>query len=306
MQSSNVPLDELSGELDQLFSIHELDQDPFSRFVPQVYQKIGFDYTDIFQPDFCERFNGLMLRSGDIIKEVYCAAFPTPEIVEQVMMTAKEGSLLFLHHPIDMEVSGVGFLPIHPNNLEWLRTQGISVYACHAPMDCHDEIGTAASIVKAFEIEVEGSFAQYCNGYAGRIGTIAPLHLKELIKEGQKIFGVNRVEIGGDCPTIVTKIAVVPGGGDDTEFFEEAEQRGADVYITGEWYTRTMPPDEKGADWAKANRTACETYAEKSKMAFLGFSHAATEFLVMKTQMRDYFRRKGLKIICLEQTDWWR
>lgn len=41
-------------------------------------------------------------------------------------------------------------------------------------------------------------------------------------------------------------------------------------------------------------------------MALLGFSHAATEFLVMKRQMTGYFRGRGLQVECLEQSDWWR
>jgi len=41
-------------------------------------------------------------------------------------------------------------------------------------------------------------------------------------------------------------------------------------------------------------------------MALLGFSHAATEFLVMKEQMAGYFQRRGLQVECLEQSDWWR
>jgi hypothetical protein len=41
-------------------------------------------------------------------------------------------------------------------------------------------------------------------------------------------------------------------------------------------------------------------------MALLGFSHAATEFLVMERQMAGYFQRHGLHLECLAQSDWWR
>jgi hypothetical protein len=58
-----------------------------------------------------------------------------------------------------------------------------------------------------------------------------------------------------------------------------------------------------GHEWAAGNRAACQAYAESTGMALLGFSHAATEFLVMKTQMADYFRERGLEVSCLEQAD---
>jgi hypothetical protein len=62
----------------------------------------------------------------------------------------------------------------------------------------------------------------------------------------------------------------------------------------GEWYTRTVPPEESERRWAEANRAACGLHAQSSKMALLGFSHAATEFLVMRRQVADRFQCRGL------------
>lgn len=46
---------------------------------------------------------------------------------------------------------------------------------------------------------------------------------------GQRVFNVERVERGGGNPSPVTRITVLPGGGDDPVFFQEAEQLGAQV-----------------------------------------------------------------------------
>jgi hypothetical protein len=187
-----------------------------------------------------------------------------------------------------------------------MRDEGISIYSCHAPLDCHDEIGTNASIGEAFRVRVEQSFAQYGNGFAARMGVIRPVSLDDLVAKGKEVFGVERAEVGGAEPAQITRVAIVAGGGDDVELMEEAETLGAQAYITGEWYTRTMPPEESERRWAEGNRAACELYAQSSKMAMLGFSHAATEFLVMRSQMADWFQRQGLGVECLEQSDWWR
>jgi hypothetical protein len=160
--------------------------------------------------------------------------------------------------------------------------------------------------VQALGVRVERPFAPYGEGCAGRIGSITPIGLDELINQGREIFGVERVEIGGARPPLITRIAIVAGGGDEAELMEQAEEFGAQAYITGEWYTRTTPPDEAGAQWATANRAACKAFAERSNMALLGFSHAASEYLVMKSQMDDYFKGRGLQVVCLEQSDWWR
>jgi len=302
-----TPLKDLVRDLDALYSLQDWDTDPaMSRFAPRVYQSIDYDYTEAFEADFCKRFNGLMLRSGDVVEEVFCAAFPSPDVLDALLTATSGNDLLFLHHPIDMEVSGVGFLPIPPGRLEQLRARGVSIYVCHAPMDCHDEIGTNASIVQAFDVQVEHSFARYGNGFAGRVGSVAPVGLAALVRTGQEVFGVYRVEIGGADPGIASRVAIVAGGGDEVELFEEAERLDAQVYITGEWWTRTTPPGDEEEEWAEGNRAACKAHAGQSQMAFLGFSHAASEFLVMKSQMADYFRQRGLGVVCLERDDWWR
>jgi putative NIF3 family GTP cyclohydrolase 1 type 2 len=300
-------LDELRHELDELFSIYEWERDPaMSRWFPRVYRALDYDYTQILEPDFCVRFNGLMLRAAETVEQVFCAAFPCPEAVEKVLESKKGRALLVLHHPIDMAVAGTGFLPIPPAVLEHMKAEGVSVYSCHAPMDCHDEIGTNASIVQAFQVHVEQSFAGYGNGFAGRIGVIRSVSLDELIARGRRVFGVERAEVGGAEPAHISRVAIVAGGGDDVEVMEEAEVLGAQAYITGEWYTRTMPPEESERRWAESNRAACQRYAETSGMALLGFSHAATEFLVMRSQMAEWFRHQDLQVECLEQSDWWR
>lgn len=127
-----------------------------------------------------------------------------------------------------------------------------------------------------------------------------------MIDKGRAIFGVERVEIGGARPHNVTKVGIVPGGGDDTDLFAEAESLGAEAYVTGEWYTRTTPADHAGRRWAEANRGKCRVYAEQTGMALLGFSHAASEFLVMTRHMAAFFEAKGVPVHCLKQSDWWR
>jgi putative NIF3 family GTP cyclohydrolase 1 type 2 len=300
-------LDELKRELDSLFAIDNWDRDPaMSRWVPRVYQAVGYDYARILEPDFCARFNGLMLRSAGNVEKVYCAAFPCPQVVEKVLADDTRGALLFLHHPVDMEVAGDGFLPLPPQALERMKAQGSSVYACHAPLDCHDEIGTNASIVRALQVRTVQSFARYGSGFAGRVGTLAPVPLAELVARGQKAFGVERAEVGGASPELIKRVAIVAGGGDDVALMQEAEALGAQAYITGEWYTRTVGVGASERQWAEDNRAACRAYAASSGMALLGFSHAATEFLVMRDQMAGLFQRRGLPVECLAQDDWWR
>jgi len=71
MGGKEISLSELVCELDMLFSIHDWDTDPgMSRFVPRVYQGIGFDHATIFEADFCERFDISRTVVRQAIKEL--------------------------------------------------------------------------------------------------------------------------------------------------------------------------------------------------------------------------------------------
>jgi hypothetical protein len=49
----------LENRLNDFFKVKELDKDPgFSKFIPMVYDPIGFDWKNYFEQDFTKRFNG--------------------------------------------------------------------------------------------------------------------------------------------------------------------------------------------------------------------------------------------------------
>jgi putative NIF3 family GTP cyclohydrolase 1 type 2 len=111
--------------------------------------------------------------------------------------------------------------------------EGFSLYACLALMDCV-EGGTTSAMTRAFGVRGERQWASYRHGYAGRYGCVNSVSLKGLVEKGMRIFGVERVRKGGACPDSIERIAIVAGGGDDVNFFMEAERIGVQAYITGE------------------------------------------------------------------------
>ena len=294
-------------ELDTYYKIADWPPDPaMTEWVPKVCERGGYDYREIFEPGFCEKFNGLMLRAGNEVKHVYCSAFATPDVMKSIFDAGTSDALLFLHHPVNMEVCGRGFLPIPAAVVKELQKRSISVYGCHAPMDCHDEIGTNAAIVEALDVSVEKSFLEYGRGFAGRIGVIKRESTNSLLKKIMGIFGVRRLEIGGCLNTEVSRIAIVAGAGDDIEHLQDARDSSCDMYLTGEWYPRYTPEDDAGKDVVARSKKEINEFSRNTKMILVGASHAASEFLVMKTQMKQYFEGKGLPTTPVPQKDWWR
>ena len=144
------------------FRIRAVPVDPaFSRFLPMAYDPIGFPWRDAFEPEFVERFKGLMLRGRDSVSKAWLVSFPSEEALAPILERAQPGDLIFSHHPIDMRCGdprgklGVGFVPIKTETLRRLKEQELSFYACHVPLDIHPEISTSFLVMRAFAPLVE-------------------------------------------------------------------------------------------------------------------------------------------------------
>jgi len=275
-------------------------------WVPRTYSNAGYDYTKKFEAGFCAKYNGLMLRAGDTVEKVFCSAFAAPDVLQRILSTNANDAMLFLHHPVDLEVCGAGFLPVRAEFVSAFEERRISIYSCHAPLDCHERVGTNAAIVDALGVKPEKSFVRYGLGYAGRIGTIEIQSTDLLLKSIRDIFGVSRMEVGGCLTTEVKRIAIVAGGGDEIGHLRQAQENSCDMYLTGEWYPRYTPQDEDVRSSVARLKEEIASFTQNLKMVLVGVSHAASEFLVMKTQIKDYFESKGLPVEAIPQKNWWR
>ena len=287
-------LSSLVARLDALFALGSLERDPgFSLFVPMVYDPIGFDWRRRFEPGFAERFNGLVVRGGGRVGAVFCAAFPSAEVLDDFLRAASPGDLLFCHHPIDLRsgdprgAMGAGFVPIQPATLDLLAERNLSLYACHAPMDtARGGIGTTAAMVEALGLAPEADFFPYGNGFAGVVCAAPPRSTDEWEAELLRVFGVPYVDRAGPDRARIERVAVVPGGGNSVDAFREAEALGARAYVTGE--IRSYVDDEFGA----RNRAEVDAYLATGAMSLLGVSHVASEERVMERQMVPWLRRE--------------
>ena len=306
MNPSTVLISKVTNTLDSFFEVKELEKDPaMSRFVPMVYRKTQ-QWKKIFEPDFLKRFNGLMIRGSDEIRTVFTASFPHDEIIQQFISQSQEGDLLFLHHPIPLECGdprgdlGRGFLPINSLLLQKVVEKRLSIYSCHAPLDYNKKVSTNRAIAEALKAKIESEFLPYGNGYVGLIATINPISTNKLIIRLKKIFGVPYVDFAGKNIDRITKIGIVAGGGDETEYSQAAKEREAQAYITGEIFSHY------DSDWGKQNTAKLKKYAKTVDISLIGVSHAASEFLVMKTQVPKFIKENfGIAVIPLSQKKWW-
>jgi putative NIF3 family GTP cyclohydrolase 1 type 2 len=294
--------------LDSLFGIRSSSPDPaFSRFVPMAYDPAGTDWQARFEPDFCRRFNGLMLRSVFDVKRVFLLVFPAQDVLERVLAQSGPGDLVFTHHPLDMRCGdprgawGLGFLPIPVAQLEALKEREVSFYSCHAPMDTNRQIGTTAALVEAMGGRYVGGFYPYGSGFAGAVCDIDPLSSCELAEKYRNLLGTPYLHEEGPRRQRVERVAIIPGCGDHVPSIKAAAEMGAQAYLTGEVHCHI------DNDYGRARMAEMRAYIAETPMTLLGGSHAASEFLVMRTQMAPWFERElGLETVLVPQSPWWR
>lgn len=291
----------LVDDLDRLFQLAGAAPDiAMSRHVPRVYAEAGVDWRRWATPEFAERFNGLMIRGRDEVGQVFAACFPSAAVLEQWLALARPGDLLITHHPIDVRINppdrrwAEDFAPIGSRHLAAITGRGLSVYAVHAPMDTSREVGTAAAIVAALGGTVEDDFWPYGAGGAGLICRVAPLSAAELVAAARRIFKVDPVEVAGPQRAVIERIAVVGGCGDRVTEMANAERRGAQAWLTGEIHVRA--DGEYGRRYADVR-----AFAERTTMTLVGVSHAASEQLVLRTQLTRWLaERHGLTPLLLD------
>lgn len=301
-------LAKIVAALDEFFDVPRSGADPaFSRFLPGVYDATPRPWQSWTEPPFATHFNGLMLRGAAAIRTVFLAAFPSDEVLRAFLDRADPGDLLFVHHPIDLESGdprgawGRFFRPIADEIIDALRARQLSIYSCHAPLDYHPTLSTSGSIAAALGGTVTGQFFPYGRGHAGIIASVPPTSFGDLKGQLQRIFHVPYLDSAGAQPAAIERVAIVAGAGDRVEQMRHAEAVGADAYITGEIHSRI------DTDYGHQKFADVEQFAASTRMALLGVSHAASEFLVMDREMQAWFKQRfAVATVPLAEDHWWR
>ena len=290
---------DLAARLDSFFHLERYESDDFEAIISFSYEA-GIPIERFARPEFLTRFNGLMLDNSGEVTRVFTLVFPSEAVLLEVERRAGgEAALIFTHHPMDFETSGRGLVPISGEWLQRLREMRISLYAAHAPLDCHESISTSRALAQAVGVPAEASFAGYHGGHAGVMGQIDPVPLDDFIERVRAACSVDLVDVKGHSGT-VRHVAVVAGGAAFPPLMQEALDAGCDTYLTGDYRVR------HGGAWAEEHRPQFDAFVETVPINLIGGSHYGTEALVLRNDMIEFFRDLGLPAEFVPQADPWR
>ncbi len=290
---------DVAAHLDDFFHLDDYPPEDFAEIV-EFCDDAGIPLAQYATPAFMRRHNGLMLANAAEIHPVYTLVFPSDDVIAEVRRRAYgRPALVFTHHPMDLETSGRGLMPIPTTTLERMREGGISLYSAHAPLDCHDAVSTSCALARAIGVPATETFAGFMGGCAGVIGEISPVAFDEFLGCVRRGCDIERLDTK-QAHDNVRRVAVVAGGAAFPPLMQEAVDAGCDTYVTGDFRVR------HGGPWAEEHRPEFDAFVADVPLNLIGASHFATEALVLRHDMIPIFAELGLGAEFVPQADPWR
>ncbi len=308
MASPSVSLSRVEELLDDTFAITRFGVDPaFRRFIPMVYDPIGFDWRSFFEPEFTERFNGVMIRGDSAVSKVWCISFPREAVLDWILARAQPGDVIFCHHPIDMEcgdpkgAKGRGFIPTPERLLQAIKDRRLTFFSCHIPLDINLGLSTSDAIVHILGGAATGTILPMGTGYAGRVCEIHAQSLDDVVRTCQAALGLPYVDLQGRARKLkITRVAVIAGGAGNVAFYQEADRVQADCLIAGEVTSKI------DNDLGRQRQAEIEQYLPTTNLIAIGLSHAASEFAVMRELVPFFEEHAGIPAEAVPEAQWWR
>jgi putative NIF3 family GTP cyclohydrolase 1 type 2 len=279
-----VKLDDLVARLDQYFRVPEVRGDDWSPGFEDCYPDPY--WREYVEAEYPTRWNGLMVRGAPDVEQVVTCVFPSDEIIGEL----PPRTLLFSEHPLDFAEVTL-FKPLARAAFERMRSEAISFYHAHAPLDMHPEVSPSRLVATGLgleELEEYGPIAEGIPGGACIVGKSA-LSLDDLARRLQELLGAEiPVEVVTRPREQAGRVAVVAGGGASVDLLEQSLARGCTSYVTGNAARRPQH------SFFSPKFDAFRALADAQEIALVDGTHYGTE-KPPQLAMAEWFRRLGLK-----------
>ena len=175
-----------------------------------------------------ESANGLQVEGREEVKKVALAVDACGYVFRQAAKLSAD--FIFVHHGLIW--GGIRSIKgTLRSRLKLLLENGLSLYACHLPLDAHPELGNNAQLLKLLGIERRGEFGEYHGrriGYWGELPQRMSVASFAALVEERLATRCRSVDFSG----YVKRVGVVSGGGWSAIF--DAERIKVDTLLTGE------------------------------------------------------------------------
>jgi len=187
--------------------------------------------------NFKQRSMGLLCDFTQEINRVYTAVFPSDEVLIKILENNECDAMLFLHHPMDWDLSkdpDTAFYVPSPELLRELKERRVSLFNFHYPLDNYSDYSNSKTLAEALGIIVEKPFAEFSGALCGVIGTTNCKNIHELNEKFSQTVG-HETKLYQYGKNIISnnRVAIVAGGGNDVDVVKEVIENDINVLISG-------------------------------------------------------------------------
>lgn len=295
-----MDIKEIKNILDDRFNIKNIPSDlPFSKLLPIIYDKAGINFRNYFTKDFLIYFHGLMIKNSEYADKVYLTVFLSREILDKIFLRNENNVLIFSHHPMEMETSNRGFLPLPEKYFQEMKKRNISVYVLHTPLDIHPSISTSQSIADKLNLKNSQKYSPNSIGYSGVYGDLPEKYnFEDFIELLKKIFNLKEIHFIKRFNTAY-KIGIIAGGGAEVEYIKETIGLGCDTYLSGDYENKIRN------EYSLEKRKEFDKIKDRLNINLIECSHYATEKVAILNEIKDIFEDFGFTTVFIEQDNAW-
>ncbi len=260
-----MQLSPLVEQLDTFFTYKR-----YPDFIVDILQAVDANAAQRFVPQYLHKTSGLMLDFSTDIATLYCAAFPSDDLLEHLAAEEARDALLIVKHPLDWQELGVGFTPISDRLIAALRERRISLYCAHAAHDNHPACAPSLELARALPFSISASMADaHGRAFGYVVESDQPLCFAEF-----RTLVAATFQLGGmqtrHAHDSIRRIAVIAGGGDNIAWLQQAHIQGCDTYLTGILHFQ-------GSEYAQQHNPAFIAQLQASPLNAVGISHYLSE-----------------------------
>ncbi len=206
-------------------------------------------------------WNGLQFEGRSEVKKIACAVDAG---VESFECAVKENAdMLIVHHGHFWSNHDPSIRGWTKDRIDHLYENGLSLYACHLPLDRHREVGNNSELLKLLGAKIVDGFLMQNGKNIGWTG-----NFKEAVPVLDIVRKLNS-ELKTQCVFLpfgnkkVKSLAVCSGGGGYGGFYE-ALRAGVDLFLTGDAVEIYYTAKDSGMNVIFAGHHATETVGLKA------------------------------------------
>lgn len=218
--------------------------------------------------DYCP--NGLQVEGQAKVEKLACAVTASLSVVERAIDWGAQ--CILVHHGYFWKNESASIVGMKKRRLQSLLRADVSLLAYHLPLDAHPVVGNNVQIAQRLGISDLKPLQKSKKIPIGNVGMLAePMKISDFVERCEHEMDRTAIHIDSGAESI-QKVALCTGGAQ--HMIEDAIERQADVYLTGEISEQTVHiARECGLHFIAAGHHATERYGAQALA-----SHLAEKF----------------------------